>query len=134
MNSLSRKCRGFTLIEVLVAFIVLSMSLGVIMNILSLSMRTSRVANNHQHALLLAESKMAELVAEHELRVGRYDGQFEEPFEWNAEIESWEFPDQELGTVYTLTSYRVQITVSWGERNPQRLSLSTIHLVSESEL
>lgn len=129
-----RYAGGFTLIEVLVAFIVLAMSLGVIMNIFSLSMRTTATAESKQYALLLAESKMDELTGEPEVSAGRSAGEFDDTYSWKARIEPWEFPDQDPVTVYPFTPYLVEVTVQWGESEAQELMISAIHLVSEDEL
>jgi general secretion pathway protein I len=134
MTSNRRKMAGFTLIEVLVSFIVLSMALGVIMSILSVSMRTSRTADADQYALMLAESKLAELVATPELSVGRSDGEFTEPYRWEAIIEPWEFPDQVPGTIYPFMPYRIEVSIFWGDHERQRFSLSTIYVVAEDTL
>lgn len=134
MNRFRRRSAGFTLIEVLVSFVILAAALGVIMNILSIAMHTSRSAGNDQNALMLAESKLAELVATPELSVGRSDGEFEEPYRWEASIEPWEFPDQDPGTVYPFTPYRVQVSVIWGDHDRERYRLTSIHIVEEEPL
>ncbi|WP_370278869.1 prepilin-type N-terminal cleavage/methylation domain-containing protein [Pontibacterium sp.] len=134
MTSPRRRENGFTLIEVLVAFIVLSMSLGVIMSILSVSMRTSRTASTDQYALMLAESKLSELVGTPELKVGRREGEFDDAYRWEAHIEPWEFPDQDPGTVYTFMPYRVEVAVIWGDHDRERFTLSSIYIVDEDTL
>ncbi len=54
--------RGFTLLEVLVAFLILSLSMSVLMRIVSQSLNSMAVAERHQVALQLAESKLAEVL------------------------------------------------------------------------
>ncbi len=48
MPRLSNTCRGMTLIEVLVAFVVLSLAMAVIMQIFSGGMRNGRLARLYQ--------------------------------------------------------------------------------------
>ena len=134
MISIRRHCAGFTLIEVLVAFLVLSMSLGVIMSIFSVSMRINHTASNDQQALMFAESKLAELAATSELVIGRSDGEFNDTFRWEAVIEPWEFPDQEPATVYQFAPYVIEVTVIWGEQERERYQISSIYIVDEGTL
>ena len=56
--------RGFTLLEVLVAFLILSLTMGVLMRIVSQSIGSLGTAEQHQVALQLAESKLVEVLAE----------------------------------------------------------------------
>lgn len=126
-----RKARGFTLLEVLVAFLILSSSLGVVMHLISVSSKNTNYAQLHQRALVLAESKLVELSAGPELANGTDDGELESPYFWEAEIQPWEFPDQELTTDYRITPFKIDVSVSWGELQSQRVSLTTVVLVDE---
>ncbi len=134
MADYARHCRGFSLIEVLVAFLVLSMALGVLLNINSLAMRSTRTAEAHQHALQLAESKLAELVAEPVLERGRQQGTFAGGYEWRTEVEEFAFPQASAATVYSVMPYRVAVTVTWGERAAQKIKLTSVRLVTEPSL
>ncbi|NVK40233.1 MAG: type II secretion system protein [Oceanospirillaceae bacterium] len=120
---------GFTLLEVLVAFLILSLALGVILQIFSLAMRTTGSATAKQQALLLAESRMAELTALQEVRAGRDEGRFDDRFSWVSDVERYEFPDQEVNFETFLVPYRLDVTVEW-DRN-QELTISTLRLVNE---
>lgn len=120
---------GFTLLEVLVAFVILALSLGVILQILSLSMRTTDSASAHQQALLLAESRLAELVAPNELRSGRDQGRIDERFDWTSQVERFDFPDQDPVVESPWVPYKIDVTVHW-DRN-QELTLTTLRLVNE---
>jgi general secretion pathway protein I len=121
--------RGFTLLEVLVAFVILALSLGVILHILSLSMRTTDSASAHQQALLLAESRMAELAALNELRSGRDQGRIDDRFDWSSRVERFDFPDQEPAVEFQWVPYRIDVTVHWDPN--QELTLTTLRLVNE---
>ncbi|GGO80152.1 hypothetical protein GCM10011348_16220 [Marinobacterium nitratireducens] len=120
---------GFTLLEVLVAFLILSLALGVILQIFSLAMRTTGSATAKQQALLLAESRMAELTSMQEIGSGRDEGRFDDRFSWVSHIERYEFPDQQVDFETFLVPYRIDVTVEW-DRN-QELTLSTLRLVNE---
>ena len=129
-----QRCKGFTLLEVLVAFLILAGSLGVVMNLISSSAQNTNYAQLHQRALVLAESKLDELSAGPELEGGYSEGEFEPPYYWHAEIEPWEFPDQDATTDYQVTPYLMRVYVAWGEGDSEKVSLATVFLVREDSL
>ncbi|ANG63776.1 hypothetical protein A8C75_15700 [Marinobacterium aestuarii] len=120
---------GFTLLEVLVAFVILALSLGVILQIFSLTMRTTGSASAQQQALLLAESRLAELSTLNELRSGRDQGPIDERFDWSSRVERFAFPDQELAVESFWVPYKIDVTVHWDGN--QELTLTTLRLVNE---
>jgi len=125
---------GFTLLEVLVAFVILALVMGVLTRILSLSMRSLQSAGHYQQALQLAESQLAEVGARLTARRNqRLQGKFQEPYSWEAEIEPYEFANQSLSAEPSsrVSPRLIRVTVSWGERSAQQVTLSTIRLVEE---
>ncbi|MDP5293438.1 prepilin-type N-terminal cleavage/methylation domain-containing protein [Oceanimonas sp. CHS3-5] len=117
---------GFTLLEVLVAFAVLTITLGVLLNIFSLAIRTTQTAQEQQKAVLLAESRLAELDAGYTLRPGVERGEFDDRFAWETRIE--EYDSRALMDNQTLLIlYRLSVVVSWSEN--RRYELSTLRLV-----
>ena len=67
--------RGMTLIEVLVAFVVLSLTMAVTMQIFSGGIRNARLADSYSRAVFLAESKLAAVGIEQPLTLGESNGQ-----------------------------------------------------------
>ncbi|GAA3550301.1 type IV pilus modification PilV family protein [Zobellella aerophila] len=123
------KTSGFTLLEVLVAFAVLTVTMGVLLQLFSLAIRTTQVAQEQQRALLLAESKLVELAAGRILQPGRDQGRFDDKYWWQTRIEVFDLrqmTDQESA----LVPYQLSVTVGWGNRE-QTLSLSTLRLARE---
>jgi general secretion pathway protein I len=121
--------QGFTLLEVLVAFVILALSLGVILQIFSLTMRTTDSASVRQQALLLAESRLAELSTLNELRSGRDGGRIDARFDWTSQVERFEFPGQDPGLDTLQVPYKIDVWVHWDGN--QRLGLTTLRLVTE---
>lgn len=121
--------QGFTLLEVLVAFLILSLALGVVLHIFSLTMRTTDSAATRQQALLLAESRMVALTAPNEISAGRDEGRIDDRFRWVSEIGRFDFPDQDEGLDEFLVPYRIDVTIEWDSN--QELTLSTVRLVNE---
>lgn len=131
---MSRSERGFTLLEVLVAFLILSLCMGALMRIVSQSLRALDSAEQHQVALQLAESKLVEVLAQ--LRWsshGKDEGRLSGRYRWKSTVERYEFPNQEHGESYSISPWRVQVTVSWGQKANEQVSLSTIRLMREQQ-
>lgn len=125
---------GFTLLEVLVAFVILALVMGVLTRILSLSMRSLASAGHYQQALQLAESQLAEVGARLTARRNEnLQGKFQRPYSWEAEITPYEFANQSQSAEPSsrVSPRLIRVTVSWGEQSAQQVTLSTIRLVEE---
>lgn len=122
--------RGFTLLEVLVAFVLLSMMLGVLLNLNSLALETTTRAADRQLALMLAQSELDRVLAKAELQLGRDSGRFQdERFAWEVRVRRFEFPDVEPEQALDSPEpYEIELTVFWGR--DQSLTLNTLRLVS----
>ena len=105
--------RGFTLIEVVVALMVLTVALGAMLELFSTGLRATAAAENRIFAVLLAQSRLAAIGVETPLEEGIEDGEFDDRFRWTAEIAPLDEPGLEAdGAGFTL--YRIAVTVSWG--------------------
>ena len=125
--------RGFTLLEVLVAFLILSLSMSVLMRIVSQSLTALSTADHHQVALQLAESKLAEVLIHLDgSSEGKDGGRLDSRYDWESEIEPYQFDNQEPGMRYSVTPLLIRVSVSWGRRPGERVSLSTIRLLQET--
>ena len=125
--------RGFTLLEVLVAFLILSLSMSVLMRIVSQSLNALSIAEHHQIALQLAESKLAEVLVQLDGdSKGKQQGRLDRRFRWESEIESYRFDNQEAGERYNINPWVIRVSVSWGRHPAERVSLSTIRLIRET--
>ncbi|MGQ7960123.1 type IV pilus modification PilV family protein [Pseudomonas sp. SP16.1] len=127
------RSRGFTLLEVLVAFLVLSLSMSVLMRIVSQSLNAMGTADRHQVALQLAESKLAEVLVHLDGNSrGKNQGRLDRDYRWESEVEPYEFDNQKPGERYSVTPLLIRVSVSWGSRPAERVSLSTIRLLREA--
>ena len=87
------KQTGFSLLEVLVAFVVLTLVLSVLMQIFSGGIRNTKRAGHHQQAILLAKSKLAGVGIETPLYLGETAGRFDSQYQWRLSI----YPHQDDG-------------------------------------
>lgn len=115
-----KTCQGMTLIEVLVAFIVLSLTMAVIMQIFSGGMRNARLAESYCRAVFLAESKMAAVGLERPLAFGEESGQVGEDMQWRVSVTPAEEDPSTNAQLMSVRLYQVRVTASWGEDDRER--------------
>lgn len=122
--------RGFSLIELVAAFVVFALGFGVLMGILSASIRNTRLAADYTQAALWAQSRMDVVGIGEKLRPGHSSGRFDDQFRWEMEISKYEPPDPtnsaSAGAFQAVDLFRVDLEVLWGERRSPR----SAHFVS----
>lgn len=129
---------GFTLIEVVVALVILTVALGALMQLFQSGMRTSSVAEERVLATLLAQSRLAALGVETPLEPGELEGEIDDRFRWSAIIEPYQddqMPaDEDEPRAPVVVPYQVTVSVYWGpegEDTPARsVSLTSLRLGS----
>lgn len=123
-----RRQGGFSLLEVLVAFAILALSLGVLMQIFSRATIATVTSSQYSQAASLAEAVLNDVGFEIPLEEGSRSGQSEAGFAWEVTIVPLEFGDA-LGVAPTATPYRVNATVIWADNGrARRFALSTLRL------
>ncbi|MCC6202937.1 MAG: prepilin-type N-terminal cleavage/methylation domain-containing protein [Gammaproteobacteria bacterium] len=130
-----RRAGGITLLEVIVALALLSLSLAVVLRIFSGTSGAARVIADYSQALQVAESRLATLVAE-DYAPGDIDGPGDDYFRGQTSVSEYQPEPQPplfeesalLDLAQNYQPYLFAVTVSWGERRPRSLTLSTIRL------
>ena len=115
--------RGFTLLEVLVAFAVLTISLGVLLRIFSGTVQRENTFADQRTALSLAQSKVAELGTEIQLTDGVQEGVFDNGFGWRLDIAPFgaDTPNS------LLRAKQATLTVRWPTaKAPYSITLQTV--------
>jgi general secretion pathway protein I len=131
MNS-PKQNKGFSLIEILVAFVILSLTLGTIMQIFSGGLRNVGNSDDYSRALYLAESRLAALGVEQALSEGVTSGELDRRFRWQIQVQPYReaATSDEAQLKYGL--YRVMVTVGWGDgAKARRLELSSLRLAQK---
>lgn len=123
------KNRGMTLIEVLVAFVVLSVTMAVILQIFTGGMRNARLADGYSRAVFLAESRLAAVGLERLLMPGEESGRVGEDLQWRVSVlpvDNGGAADQQL---LPTRLYEVQVRVGWNEDGRERqVTLNSLRL------
>ena len=129
--------RGYTLIEVIVAFAILALGLTLLLGTLSGAARQVRWADDAGRASLHAQSLLDTLGVGEALQPGHRDGRFEDGrYRWSLDIAPYRDPllpptvaTTDLGAPRLL---QLSLLVQWGKGNDprQRLSLQSLRLVT----
>jgi general secretion pathway protein I len=131
---------GFSLIEVLIAFSILAIALGVLMQIFSRSSLTTAASVQYSRAAGLASARLEAVGTAIPLEAGTVSGEPEDGMAWEVDMvplaagaqaltELGLALDGGLGLAPPAMPYRVSVSVLWrdGER-VRRLTLSTLRL------
>lgn len=109
-------CRGFSLLEVLVAFVILALSLGVLMRIFSGGLGNIGAAEQYSRAVAIAESKLAAIGVEAPLTEGEDAGRDANGYAWRTAVQRHEGGSPPIeGVLLPIELYRVEVTVTWDE-------------------
>jgi general secretion pathway protein I len=128
-RSAGRRARdeGFTLLEVLVALVVLATTVVAVLQLFGGGLRLARTAGDHADAALLASAKLAELEPG-PLTEGAVDG-VEGPYRWirRVTLDPSLLPAQlETPETVRLRLARVNVEVQWGQGH--RFELVTLRV------
>jgi len=126
---------GFTLIEIIVAFVLLSMVLATGFEIFSSGLRRAGDLEDYSRAVVIAQSRIAAAGAEEPLRAGQAQGESEDRhFRWTVAVAPFEdeppAPGQPQPAPGTVMLYRVDVRVDWAaaDTRERSYSLSTLGL------
>jgi general secretion pathway protein I len=131
----ARRARGFSLLEVMLAFVLLASALGMLVAMLSGGLRQVSGAARATEATLHAQSLLDTVGTLAPLAPGHTEGEFEDtPYRWTLDIapmvdpapmtaEAAAAPPLQGGPVL----YRVALEVAWGKGTPrERLQFVTL--------
>ncbi len=107
--------RGFTLIEVVVAFVLLTLVFAVGFQIFASGLSRAGALEERSNALEVARSRLADAGAEEPLAPGQDQGQTEDGrIHWTTVVSPWDEAGDPLHPIpspYAL--YRVEVKVDW---------------------
>lgn len=123
---------GFTLLEVMLAFVVFALSFATVLEILSGSMRSVTRSNDDTEVALFAQSVMDLVGTDIPLEQGQFNGTGLDRYQWQLDIylfESGEGDDHtmELAELTGVELFRIELNVDWTSGRRQRhLEFATI--------
>jgi len=120
-----KKHQGFSLLEILVAFTIMAVSLSIVLKIFSAGVNTAIVSEDYIVATQIAESLMAKTGIEEPLIASETSGTEDDKYQWMVKVESSsQFVEDESNTELM----DVQVLVQWGNEqgNGRMIELNTI--------
>ncbi len=125
---------GFSLLEILVAFSILSLSLGVLLRIFAGGGHIAATADEYSRAILTAESMLDSLGVEQPLKPGVTQGDLPGGYHWNVNVFPYPFDQGLLGgeNQVGFKPFWVELTIEWGdEQDPRAFNLITMRLIPD---
>lgn len=124
----ARQCRGFSLLEILVAFVIMALTLGVLLQVFSSGLRTAMVAEEYGEATRLAGSLLTEVSVVRPLERGERSGEFEgTPYRWQVAVAPLSMQALAPNASERFDTLEIVVRVSWaagrGERDVELRSL-----------
>lgn len=125
----SRRQKGFTLLEVIAAIMLLAIAFTALMRVAGGSIRLSENARDHSEAALWARSLLDTAFTTEPIQPGRTSGRFDQRFRWQLSVSPWRPPAAPPNTPLQL--YQLDLEVMWGPPvHPHSAHFRTLRLAS----
>jgi general secretion pathway protein I len=116
MNAPMRRARGFSLLEVIAAIMLLAIAFGALMEVAGGSIRLSKDAADHSQAALWARSLLDTHFAIDPVKPGISQGRFDDQYRWRLSVIPWTAPGiTPAAGGNAMQMYRLDLDVMWGD-------------------
>jgi len=138
LNQSRRTSRGFTLLEVMLAFVIFALSFATVLEIMAGSMRSVRRASEDTEVALFAQSIMDRVGTEIPIEEGEFSGTGMDRYDWRLGIylyasASEDVSTQEFAGMLGVELYQVDLDVDWKTGRIQRdVHFSTLRSILAS--
>ena len=124
--------RGFTLIEVIIAFALLALALTLLLGSMSGAAKQIRHADDAGRATLHAQSMLTQLGVGVALQPGRSDGELEDGrYRWSLVVTPYVDPLKPAAAALDSSAPRllhVDLTIGWGDAGGEQLHWQSLRL------
>ena len=138
LTSSPQKTRGFSLLEILVAFAVLSLAIGVLLRIFAGGGHIAKTAEDYYRAVITADSLLERVGIESAVQPGIVTGETADGYRWTMTITPYPLNPQMTGGMEgapTQTNglrflpYWIQLDIEWGPiEDPRAFGLETLRI------
>lgn len=138
-----QKENGFTLLEVMVALAIMSIGLGICMQLFSGSLRAVQKSSQYTDAMFLGQQKMEEWSSKIPLEEGSESGRFDNEFSdysWSVEVRPYQ---GEVGNMkgkineenqLSMEIMQINVRIGWQDGEKERtISLTNLKTLLEKE-
>lgn len=140
-----RQPKGFSLLEILVAFAIMAVALTIVLRIFGSAVNAAVVSEDYTLAVQIAESLMARTGIETPLEAGETTGTEAEKYDWLIRISPVAMPtlstprfksQQQEASETNLQLMSVEVRVSWGDDETAQRSfeLTSLRLFRDAPL
>ena len=135
-NSAKYRIGGFSLLEVLVAFSIMAISVGILLRIFSSASHTIGLGDDYSDAILVAESLLETIGIEKPVSTGKLSGLAHDRYRWTIDVKPYPI-DQTLlisGASSSPAPYWVEVDVRWGSKRDERgFMLRSLRLIKKQQ-
>lgn len=133
------KQQGFSLLEILIAFSILALSLGILLKIFSGGVNTAIVAEDYTIAVQIAESIISKTGSVIPLKGHQSSGDENKKYHWELVISPYTLAGESFDPKSVpVELFKVQVTVVWGEGegagDDRQIQLSTLKLAAKKDV
>jgi general secretion pathway protein I len=128
-STTGRRQRGFTLIEVLVAFGILALMLVALLQVFSLGLRSVNVSERHLIATMLMRSILDSLGTEIPIVAGERSGDIDDGYRWTTRIARSQTIAPVATAQWAYLPYEIELEIAWNGRPVT--TLTTLRIVAE---
>lgn len=138
MNCFKKEQQGFSLLEMLIAFSILAVSLGILLRIFSSGVSTAQITDDYTNAVQIANNLLAKTGVEKPLKMGEELGEENDFYHWRVRISQKTFvsPALDLRDL-PVQLFNVNVLVWWGDdakTDDRVLELNTVKLAPPPEI
>ncbi|MFI0397787.1 MAG: prepilin-type N-terminal cleavage/methylation domain-containing protein [Thiolinea sp.] len=119
--SKTAKQQGFTLLEIMVAFVIMGLVVGTLLQLFGSAMRSVALADEYSFAVQVAESRMEAVGSEIKVEKNTVSGQEEgTAYQWAVTMQPIELNEKQEEFSLSIEPYQVTVIVSWNSEGKQR--------------
>jgi general secretion pathway protein I len=124
----SRRQRGFSLLEVIAAILLLAVTFTALMKVAGSAINLTQNAADHSEAAMWARGKLDSAFVGEPVKPGSSSGQFNKKFRWQLDVTPW----NQIGATppnALLHLYQLDLDVLWGpSAHPRSAHFRTLRL------
>lgn len=113
-------CKGFSLVEVLVAFAILASVLTATLGVFSSSFSSTRQVASYERAMGVAVAQMSEISRSGDLEPGVRSGETDQGLRWVTTVDVFSATGEEDALHRAIVPYQVTVKVAWQENRAER--------------
>ncbi len=124
-------CRGFSLLEVLVAFSILALSLGVLYQIFSKGTHATILGKEYACATIIAQSKLDAFGVVDSPETSKSQGIEDDKYQWEVMVQPLDYENESIIQL-GVALYKIDVEVLWRSLGKQRsIKLNSLKLFPE---